>query len=220
MCTARTYARYFMPFLITGFREAFPKIKINLDEGSSLDMIQSLINLENEVAIISRVGNHPDVCFIPFSREDVVLILHPEHHLARRDMVAFEDLAEEVIIMKEKGSGTRMLVNNLFAKHDRSPNIMMESSDAEVIKLLVQHGEGISFLVRESVSRELREGRLATVPLENTELTLNISIAYLKDQPLSPPARIFIGSLEGLGIKAMRLQDMSALMARTLKKKA
>ena len=42
--TARTYARHFIPFLISRFREAYPRIKIHLDEGSSAYMIQSLIN--------------------------------------------------------------------------------------------------------------------------------------------------------------------------------
>ena len=37
--TTKTYARYFMPFLISSFHEAYPHIKIHLDEGSSLDIL-------------------------------------------------------------------------------------------------------------------------------------------------------------------------------------
>jgi len=44
----------------------------------------------------------------------------------------------------------------------------------------------------------------------------NVSVAYLKNQPLSPPAQAFIKSMENLGTKKMRFQGMGALMAEML----
>ena len=135
--TTKAYARYFMPFMITSFRQAYPHIKIHLDEGSSLDMIHSLLDFKNEVAIIARAEENPNVCFIPFSHEELVLILSPNHHLARKRVISFDDLSEEPIIMKEKGSGTRKLVNELFRQKGLIPNILMETSNTEFIKQLV-----------------------------------------------------------------------------------
>ena len=214
--SARTYARYFMPFLLTGFRNAHPHIKIHLDEGSSSDMIQSLIDLKNEVVIIAKAGENSNIALIPFSQEELVLILPPNHHLANKDALSFKQLADEPIIMKDPGSGSRKLVDELFAKNDCRPNILMETGDAEIIKLLVQHGEGISFLVKEAVAVELQEQKLATVPLKNEAVFLDVSIAYLNNQPLSPPAQAFLKSLKNLGTKKMRFQGMGALMAEML----
>ena len=104
----------------------------------------------------------------------------------------------------------------LFKKNDCTPNILMETGDAEIIKLLVQHGEGVSFLAKEAVAVELQEGKLTTVPLEKQSIFLDVSIAYLKNQPLSPPAQAFLKSLENLGTKKMRFQGMGALMAKKL----
>ena len=212
--SARTYARYFIPFLLTGFRDTYPHIKIHLDEGSSREMIQSLTDLKNEVVIIAKAADYPNITFVPFSREELVLILPRKHRLAMEDSIDFEQIAEEPIIMKDPGSGTRKLVDELFARYNFRPNILMETGDAEIIKLLVQHGEGISFLVRESVATELREQTLITIPLKKDSVFLDVSIAYLTNQPLSPPARAFLKSLEGLGTKQMRFQGMSALMAK------
>ncbi|MGD2184960.1 MAG: LysR substrate-binding domain-containing protein [Desulfobacterales bacterium] len=214
--SARTYARYFMPFLLTGFRDAYPHIKIHLDEGSSLDMIHSLVELKNEVVIIAKADDHPNIAFIPFSREELVLILPPNHRLANKSSISFKQIAEEPIIMKDPGSGTSKLVDELFAKNDCTPNILMETGDAEIIKLLVQHGEGVSFLVKEAVAVELQDGKLATVALEKHSIFLDVSIAYLENQPLSPPAQAFLRSLENLGTKKMRFQGMGALMAKML----
>lgn len=214
--SARTYARYFMPFLLTGFREAYPHIKIHFDEGSSLEMIHSLIDLKNEVVIIAKADDHPNIAFIPFSREELVLILPPNHRLANKDRMRFEQIAKAPIIMKDPGSGTRKLVDALFAKNNCTPNILMETGDAEIIKLLVQHGEGVSFLVKDAVAVELQEKKLVTVPLGKDPIFLDVSIAYLKKQSLSPPAQAFLKSLENLGTKKMRFQGMGALMAKML----
>ena len=214
--SARTYARYFMPFLLTGFRDAYPHIKIHLDEGSSLDMIHSLFDLKNEVVIIAKADDNPNIAFIPFSREELVLILPPNHRLADKRMVSFEQFAQEPIIMKDPGSGTRKLVDEIFARNDCTPNILMETGDAEIIKLLVQHGEGISFLVKEAVAVELQEKKLITIPFKKQSIFLDVSIAYLENQPLSPAAQAFLKSMENLGTKKMRFQGMGALMAKML----
>ncbi len=214
--SARTYARYFMPFLLTGFRNSFQDIKIHLDEGSSREMIHSLIELKNEVVIIAKADDHPNIAYIPFSREELVLILSPNHRLASQDSISLEQMAEEAIIMKDPGSGTRRLVDGLFSDNGITPNVLMETGDAEIIKLLVQHGEGISFLVKEAVAIELQEKKLVSVPLKAAPLFLDVTIAYLKNQPLSPPAQAFLDSLKKLGTKKMRFQGMGALMTKML----
>jgi len=214
--TTKTYARYFMPLMITNFRETYPHIQIHLDEGSSKNMTLSLLDFQNEIAIIAKAEEHPDVCFFPFSKEEVVLIAAPDHHLAGKSPTTFEYISKEPIIMKEIGSGTRKLVNNIFAKYNCMPVMLMETSNTEFIKQLVQRGDGISFLVKEAVAVELRDGKLATVPLQGHRLFLDISVAYLKDQHLSPPAKAFLDILGKLAPEEMLPQGIGALMAKML----
>ena len=217
--TTKTYARYFMPFLITDFRQAYPHIKIHLDEGSSLDMIHSLLDFRNEVAIVARAEDHPDVCFIPFSQEDLVLILSPDHHLTQKNAISVKELVHEPIIMKETGSGTRRLVNELFAQNNVVPNVLMETSNTEFIKQLVQRGDGVSFVVREAAAAELQGGKLATVPLIEHKMRLDVSIAYLKNQHLSTTAKAFLNVLGTLAPADMSPKGIGALMAKMLAKR-
>jgi DNA-binding transcriptional LysR family regulator len=214
--TTKAYARYFMPFLVTSFREAYPYIKIHLDEGSSLDMIRSLVDLKNEVALISKAEDNANIRFIPFSHEELVLITAPDHRLAQRKSVLVRDLGEEPVIMKERGSGTRKVVNALFAKKGLTPNILMETSNTEFIKQLVQRGDGVSFVVREAVAAELQEGKLASVPIRGQKVYLDVSIAYLKDQNLSPPARAFLDLLLDIAEGEKPYQGIRTIMARML----
>lgn len=216
--TTKAYARYFMPFLLSSFRERYPHIKIKLDEGSSLDMTNSLIELKNEVAVIAKADDNPEVQFFPFSQEELVLIVAPEHRLAESKTIAFKDLVNVPIIMKEFGSGTRKRVNELFAKYGYTPNVLMETSNTEFIKQLVQRGDGISFVVKEAVAVELREKKLATVPIKGERIPLDVSIAYLEDHHLSPPARAFLGILHEIAPKGKRGRGIRGIMAEMLAK--
>ncbi|MCP4665803.1 MAG: LysR family transcriptional regulator, partial [Deltaproteobacteria bacterium] len=216
--TTKAYARYFMPFLITSFHEAYPHVKIHLDEGSSLDMIHSLLDLKNEVAVIAKAEDNPDVSFIPFSHEELVLIVARGHRLTREKGISLEDLADEPIIMKETGSGTRKLVNELFAQNNCTPNVLMETSNTEFIKQLVQRGDGVSFVVREAVAAELQEKKLATVPVKGRQVFLDVSIAYLKDQRLSRPGQAFLDILLKIASKERPDQGIRSIMAGMLAK--
>jgi DNA-binding transcriptional LysR family regulator len=124
-----------------------------------------------------------------------------------------EELVNEPMIMKEIGSGTRKQVNGLFSKKGLAPNVLMETSNTEFIKQLVQRGEGISFLVEEAVAVEIREKRLATVPVAGENLFLDVSIAYLKDQHLSHPARAFVDMLEKMATQGPQAGGLQKVMA-------
>jgi DNA-binding transcriptional LysR family regulator len=214
--TTKAYARYFMPLMISTFHKSYPNIKIQLNEGSSLDMIHSLLNFKIEVAVIARTEDNPEVNFFPFSQEEMAVIVSTDHHLSKQKAITFKDLSAEPFIMKEKGSGTRKLVEELFEAEQCTPDILMETSNTEFIKQLVQRGEGVSFVVREAVAAELKDKKLAAVPLKGPTVYLDVNIAYLKDQVLSPPARAFVDTLIGLKSDDLHPMGIGLMMAKML----
>ena len=80
----------------------------------------------------------------------------------------------------------------------------------------MQRGDGISFLVGEAVASELREKKLAAVSLKNQRIFLNVSIAYLKNQHLSPPAKAFLDILGRLAPEDISHRGIGSLMAKML----
>ncbi|MFH0814409.1 MAG: LysR family transcriptional regulator [Pseudomonadota bacterium] len=192
LATSKTYARYLMPSLLAAFHKSFPGIAIDLNEGSSLDMTRSLIDFRNSVAIVAKVEDNSNINFIPFIREEVLLIAASDYHLTNRDEIGFEELIGEPIIMKEVGSGTRKLIEECFKKKVERLNIIAETSNVEFIKELVKQGVGISFLVRTSVKRELSQGELVTIPIKDSSIFLDVYLAYLRDCHLPMTAKAFL----------------------------
>lgn len=212
--TTKTYARFLMPFLMQHFHNQYPHISIQLNEGSSLEMMHSLIELKNDIGIITKVIDHPDIEFAPFSEEELIPILSPAHPLAAATSVSVEELAKEPIIMRERGSGTRKFVNALFERHGCTPNILMETSNSEFIKHLVERGDGISFLVKVSVDQDIKKNRLVTVPLKDERFFLDAGISFLKNQPLSLSARAFLATLDGIAEGRRPINGISSLISK------
>ena len=196
--TTKAYARYFMPLMLSAFHGKYPKIKIELNEGSSHEMALSLLDFKNEVVVVAKTVEIGEIRYIPFSQEEMVLITAPGHPFKEMESIYFKMLSDVPFIMKDRGSGTRRLVDTLFEQKNCRPDILMEVSNTEFIKELVHRGDGVSLLVRETVEAELAEGKLAAVSIKGENIYLDVSICYLADQQLSPSARAFVTTLEQL----------------------
>lgn len=193
--TTKTYARYFIPILLKQFRKSFPDIIVELDEGSSLEMGNSLLDFKNSLAIVARVEDNPDISFIPLMLEEVVLITAPNYHLVKRGEVQFKDLNGEPIVMKEIGSGTRKLVEQLIRSAKVKLDVIAQTSNMEFIKQLVKQKQAISFVVKSSVLAELSKGELISIPVRPKKLLLEIFIAHLRDYELPNTAKAFLDYL-------------------------
>ena len=66
------------------------------------------------------------------------------------------------------------------------------------------------------MAAELKDKKLAEVPLKGRKIFLDVSIAYLKDQILSPPAKAFVDTLGELKSEDMHPMGIGALMAKIL----
>jgi DNA-binding transcriptional LysR family regulator len=107
-------------------------------------MIGGAERIEVKSAVI---GDHPQVIIAP-----------PDHPLARRRSISPREIAKQTILMREVGSGTRLLVERFLAQHGIEPRIGMEIGSNETIKQVVMAGLGIA---RSSLHTQLRL-RLAT----------------------------------------------------------
>lgn len=212
--TSRTYSHTLLHLLISHFHKFYPNILVKIDEAGSLDIIQSLLDFQNEVVICIKVTDNPDVCFIPFCTEHLVVVLPLGHRLTQLKHLSVSDLAGEKIILRGKGSASRHLVSRLFEKSGIPLNVLTEANNTELIKNMVQREEGISFLSMVAVSKEVDEGKLCVRSLEDNEIPLNISIAYLKNRVLSPSATVFLNVLRELVPPDKSAGSATALIAK------
>ena len=219
-CT-KAYAKHIMPSIISVFHRAYPNIKVILEEGGSMAMINSLREFKNEVVVVAQMKvNDSRIQFIPFSQEEIVVVLPGNHPLTRKKEIEFRDIVMEPVIMKGKGSATRKKILDLYKNHGALPNVFMESTNTGFIIDLVERGEGISFLVKPSIDQRVKEKKLAARKLKNTQMFLDVSLGYLKNTPLSPAARAFCKIVKNSFIETSLPGAVGSIMARILAKQS
>ncbi|MEJ2716767.1 MAG: LysR family transcriptional regulator [Deltaproteobacteria bacterium] len=212
--TPRSYARQLLPFLIAHFHESYPGITIRIDEGGALDVINRLLDHRNEIGIVAKVEETPGIMFRPLCRESLIVVLPPGHRLARNKTICIEELADEPMIMRETGSGTRKLVSDLFAARNFRPPCSIEASSTELIKTMIVRGRGVSIMSRPAGLPEIEKGELIGVSLEDSKAFLDINIAYLKDYHLSAASVVFLKALDDLLPEGKPVVGMRTLIAR------
>jgi DNA-binding transcriptional LysR family regulator len=193
--TTKTYARYLMPNYISAFHAKYPEVSIYLNEGSSMEMIHSLFHIKNDLAIVASTTFPKSLQNISFGQEEILLVASPDHPLALTGSVTVELLASTPIIMREEGSGTRRVVLDMFRSRNLFPTILYEASNLEFIKTLVTGGEGVSFIVRPAVERELSLGTLREIKITDAQLVMDCNVVYLRGRTLSRAADAFLAVL-------------------------
>ena len=110
-----------------------------------------------------------------FRSDELVLITHPEHSLAKKENVKASDILKLPFITREEGSGTKSVIFDYFAKHNidkNKINVCMELGNSESVKGAVEIGIGVSILSKTTIEKEIELKRLSYVPL-SPKLTRN-----------------------------------------------
>jgi DNA-binding transcriptional LysR family regulator len=197
--TTRSFARYLMPSLLSGYQEKFSGIKVSLEVGSSSEIAEGVAAFKYDLAIIGRIPLPAKVKAIPFKPEEFCVVASPHHPLAKRGTaVSWEELEKEPIIIREPGSGSRHFMLSLLAAHGVKPSVLLEAGSVEFIKEYVIQSRGISFLYKPEIEREAEMGLLKPLKLGDGRLFIETIIVVPDGVTLSPASRAFLEQVDKL----------------------
>jgi len=182
-------AKYFAPRALAAFAKSHPKVEIRLQVGNREETIAALRGHDLDFAVMGRppvdfaveravIGDHPHIIVGP-----------TDHPLGRRKRLTLKDLAAETFLLREQGSGTRLLMQRLFADAGLSPNLGMEIGSNETIKQAVMAGLGIALISAHTVSAEITDGRLMVLPVSGLPVVRQWFVVRPQDKRLLPAAR-------------------------------
>jgi DNA-binding transcriptional LysR family regulator len=190
--STKTLVRYLLAGYIPIFRESFPEIQFQVNEGSSAEIVRGVLENRNELAIVGRVRYDPSLKVIPFIQDEVVLLTAAGHRLCRKGTVSIEDLKNENLILREEGSANRRIVEELFEAQGVAPSVLIETGNVDLIKELVKTAKGITFLARIGVDQELAKGTLQAIPVREGPFMMHIDVVVGNDKILSRAATAFL----------------------------
>ena len=184
-------AEYFAPGLLAAFRETHSEVRIRLLIDNRDTVIRLLAGNEVDLAIMGRPPAELDATAVAFAPHPLVIVASTGHPLSGLASVSVEDLANETLIVREMGSGTRSAMEEFFHEHSIKPRIGMEMGSNEAIKQAVIAGLGISFISQHTLGLELSAGRLNILKVEGTPVIRRWHIVRHRSKHLSPALAAF-----------------------------
>jgi LysR family transcriptional regulator, low CO2-responsive transcriptional regulator len=194
-------AKYFVPFAIAAFSRLHPKIDITLSIGNREEIRQALRGYDLDFAIMGRPPPEVEVDTHLIGDHPHIIVAAKGHWLARDFGLAAVDLSHETFLTREPGSGTRMLMEQLFEASELKPAIGMEMSSNETIKQAVIAGLGIAFISAHTVASELEDGRLVALDVAGLPVVRQWFVVRRQDKVLLPPAQAMLDFLSAEGAR-------------------
>jgi DNA-binding transcriptional LysR family regulator len=190
-------------------------VKLGVDNREA--MIGLLAANQVDLAIMGRPPQNVETTAEAFAPHPHVVIAPPDHPLARRRRIPLARLAGETFLIREPGSGTRGLLERLFAEHKLPLNVGMEMASNETIKQAVIAGMGISLLSLHTVGLELATRRLAILDVVGLPIVRSWYVVHLAKKRLSPVAQALKAFLLAEG--AARLETLLAAPPRARRRR-
>jgi LysR family transcriptional regulator, low CO2-responsive transcriptional regulator len=188
-------AKYFVPFAMAAFSKQYPKVDVTLTIGNREDIRSALRSYELDIAVMGQPPPDVEVEMRLLGEHPHVVVADANHHLVGKRRIQATRLASETFITRERGSGTRMLMERFFQSNKMQPSVGMEMDSNETIKQAVIAGLGIAFISSHTVAHELEDGRLASLDIVGLPVMRQWYAVRRRDLVLLPPSQAMLDFL-------------------------
>ena len=188
---ASSAGKYLLPRLLGGFCERHPSVEVSLHIDNWRGMRDRIRDGEDDLYLLFTLPQELELIAYPILPHPIDLYAPAGHALAGRQAIDPALLAREPFILREPGSATRRIAEELCARWGIVPRVRMELASNEAIRQAVQDGLGLAFISRE-VADSRGEGGLCALDVEGVPVMQQWYIAHSRSRALPAIASAFL----------------------------
>lgn len=187
-----TIGTSFLPGYVRNFKILYPQVEIFVTIDSS-DIIEKKI-LQNELdfALIEGVVHLEGIMSETYMDDELMIISSTDHPFYKNESITLSQFVAEKFLLREKGSGTRELFDNVLASLGYSVIPIWESTSTLALINAVINGHGISVLPYMLVKDMLDAGRISSIRIDGLRFNRKFNIIFHKNKFLTASAKAFI----------------------------
>ncbi|MFD1038979.1 selenium metabolism-associated LysR family transcriptional regulator [Virgibacillus byunsanensis] len=196
-----TIGEYILPEFLRQFIDSYPLIQISVKIANSSEVVEKLKDQLIDVGLIETPIEDPQIVLEPILEDELILIAAPDYFSTKEVKISLHQLKKIPLIVREKGSGTRAVVDKYLTQNRLSVddlNVVMELGSTESIKAAVESGLGVSIISKSAIKKEQRLKLLRTYPIDDVSLYRSFYIAFRKDHILKSTTELFLEALRSL----------------------
>lgn len=148
IATTHTQARYVLPDVIKAFRNQYPRVNLELHQGTAEQIAELVASNRAEFAIATGARDlFPDLVLMPCYRWDRIVLVPKGHALAdRKEPLTIEALAGFPLVTYVFSLTGESSFKRAFAEHNLEPDVVFTARDADIIKTYVRMGMGVGIV--------------------------------------------------------------------------
>lgn len=196
-----TFGDFYLPALLQAFHGKYPKIAVQVSTGNSSQTIENTLLHKSDLAIAANDPKNEKLEVREMTTDLLVGIVFPSHPFARRKSIALKELNGQPLILREKESSPRRIIDEILGQKGISPVIIMESASTSAIKKMVESGMGMAILSQQVVKEELKGKSLKQLSFNDARIAYRFYLIYHKDKYLSRAVKAFIDVAMGFSQK-------------------
>ena len=182
-------AKYFAPHVLAAFRHSHPDVEVALRIGNRDEILALLEDFHVDLAVMGRPPQGLEVDQEVFGEHPYVVVAAPDHRLAGRRGVRVSDVAADTLLVRERGSGTRLHLDGLLSAAGLDDVRTMELTSNETIKQAVMAGLGTALISAHTVAAEVHDGRLAVLDVRGLPIRRQWLAVRMHRKAASPACR-------------------------------
>ncbi len=189
---------YILPSLIGSFKASYPSTHITLRIGSSGEVVQKVLDGTVEFGMIGAKWEEKRVALEEVYSDELPLVVYPGHPWDGRQRVRLEELGSVPFVSRERGSGTRAVMQQALESAGFSPshlNIVSEMGSTEAVRQAVKAKVGVAILSLYAVIEEIERKTLIPLALDRLRITRPFYLAQRKNREASPLCTAFLEHL-------------------------
>lgn len=194
-------ATYILPRVLSDFRRRYPDIRVHVRTLDSEETIEAILNNRGDIGFIGKKPAGGKLEAEPLWKDRLVLAVPKDHRWQTAGCVKIQELLEEPFIIRERGSGTREILERYLKEKKNTSlfqfHIAAELGSSEAVKEAIIAGLGVSFLSGYAISRELKTGDLVEISLPGWRIERYFYLINRRQFGLMHPHRLFIDFVKG-----------------------
>ncbi|MDQ7784056.1 MAG: selenium metabolism-associated LysR family transcriptional regulator [Desulfomonilaceae bacterium] len=189
---------YMLPRIIGDFKSTHPAIQITLRIADTALIVEQVLDGDLEAGFIGSKWSDRRLVMEEIFTDELVLAVYPEHPWASRKRIKRTDLEGEPFILRERGSGTRMVMERILDEHGFDVSrlsVVAEMGSTEAVRQGIKSKIGISILSRNAAADDIDHGLLAAVDIERIRFTRPLYLIQRRNRQMSPLCAAFLERL-------------------------
>ena len=183
--------KYILPQIIKDFSNKYPDVSFTLSDKDSKNVVQSILNADTDFGIVGAKHPYNNLDYIELMEDNLVLITpnNSSYTEPNYSSLKLNTILNEKFIFREKGSGTRNLLENKLKEKGidtKKLSVFAYIEDTETIKELVSLGLGISFISQKAIKDDIKLGKYKVYYVEDLNLYRKFYFVYHNKRQLSP----------------------------------